>query len=175
MAGQGFQALTVKHNGRAGQIITDLKVSAAYDPKNPPNPLPPDQSIKALWDTGASKSVISQGLAQTLKLTPVGATNVNHAGGASISPTHLVNFYMPHGPKMIGVLVTEFPGQPTFEAIIGMDIITLGDFAITNVGGATVMSFRTPSLETIDFVAAANQQNQGAGKRHKKGPWGFIK
>lgn len=33
-----------------------------------------------------------------------------------------------------------------------MDIISKGDFAITNVDGKTVFSFRIPSVETIDFV-----------------------
>jgi hypothetical protein len=35
-----------------------------------------------------------------------------------------------------------------------MDIITQGDFAITNFGGRTMFSFRLPSLESIDFEAA---------------------
>jgi hypothetical protein len=38
-----------------------------------------------------------------------------------------------------------------------MDIISLGDFAITNVGGESCMSFRTPSLLTIDYVVEANK------------------
>ena len=178
MPGQQIQALTVKHNGRANQIITDLRVSVAYDPKSPPDPLPTEVSTKALWDTGASKSVISQDLAKQLNLTPVGATNVIHAGGSSVSPTHMVNFYLPHGAKVIGVLVTEFAASPQFGAIGGMDIITIGDFAITNVGGETVMSFRLPSIETIDYVEVANKQNRPpvTGKQKKKGsPWGFIR
>jgi uncharacterized protein YchJ len=32
-----------------------------------------------------------------------------------------------------------------------MDLITMGDFAITNHGGNTVVSFRMPSQESIDF------------------------
>jgi hypothetical protein len=39
-----------------------------------------------------------------------------------------------------------------FGAIIGMDIIRRGDFAITNANGKTKMSFRMPSLKAIDFV-----------------------
>ena len=38
-----------------------------------------------------------------------------------------------------------------FGMLIGMDIITLGDFAITNLNGQTVMSFRLPSSGRIDF------------------------
>lgn len=37
--------------------------------------------------------------------------------------------------------------------LIGMDVITKGDFIITNFQGKTVMSFRVPSLSKVDFVA----------------------
>ncbi len=36
--------------------------------------------------------------------------------------------------------------------LIGMDIIGLGDFAISNHGGKTVFTFRAPSSKVIDFI-----------------------
>lgn len=36
-----------------------------------------------------------------------------------------------------------------YEMLIGMDIISLSDFVITNADGKTVLSFRNPSKETI--------------------------
>jgi hypothetical protein len=92
--------------------------------------------------------------AKDLNLTAVGVANVNHAGGMNVSPTHVVHFYLPNGVRMCGVVATEFPGQPNFGAIIGMDVITIGNLAITNVGGETRVSFRTPSLTTIDYLTA---------------------
>ena len=44
--------------------------------------------------------------------------------------------------------------------IIGMDIISQGDLSITNYSGRTVISFRTPSLETIDYVSEIEIQNK---------------
>ena len=153
MAGDpGFHALTIKVSGRASQLMTDLEVSAAFDPNAPPNPQLASESTKALWDTGASKSVISRAVVKALDLTPTGATNVSHAGGMSVSPTYLVNFYLPNGVGMVGFLVTEFAGTGDFGAIVGMDVITIGDFSVTNVAGQTWMSFRTPSMESIDYV-----------------------
>ena len=35
---------------------------------------------------------------------------------------------------------------------IGMDIISQGDFAVSNFNGTTVFTFRPPSKATIDFV-----------------------
>lgn len=42
------------------------------------------------------------------------------------------------------------------DMLIGMDVISKGDFAVTNVGGITTFSFRIPSQETIDYVAQDN-------------------
>lgn len=39
-----------------------------------------------------------------------------------------------------------------FDLLIGMDIITTGDFSITNVGGKTIFSFRVPSIKELDYV-----------------------
>ena len=36
--------------------------------------------------------------------------------------------------------------------LIGMDIINLGDFAITNKNGNTKFTFEIPSSRDIDFV-----------------------
>ncbi len=36
--------------------------------------------------------------------------------------------------------------------LIGMDIISRGDFAVTNKDGKTTFSFRLPSVAKIDFV-----------------------
>jgi SEC-C motif/Aspartyl protease len=167
-----FQALTFRANGRASQIISDLHVCAAFDPKTPPSPLPTRVATKALWDTGASKSVISQGVVRDLGIPAAGATNVTHAGGSSVSPTYMVNFYLPNGVGILGILVTEFPGQITFGAIIGMDVITIGDFAITNVSGKTWMSFRTPSMAAIDYVAEHNKAMFAGTSRNAPCPCG---
>lgn len=38
-----------------------------------------------------------------------------------------------------------------YDAVIGMDIICKGDFAITNKNGHTTFAFRIPSQEEIVF------------------------
>jgi len=49
------------------------------------------------------------------------------------------------------------------DVLIGMDVITQGDFAITNKDGMTTFSFRTPSLITIDFGQATDTTSQQSG------------
>lgn len=129
-----------------------------FDPRTPPDPPLSAVETEALWDTGASRSVISSELVQELGLMPVGTTVVNHAGGKGTSNTYIVNFTLPNNVHVAGSLVTEFPHMKGgFRAIVGMDIICLGDFAVTHAGGHSCMSFRTPSIKAIDYVLEANK------------------
>ena len=45
----------------------------------------------------------------------------------------------------------SFSREGDAAILIGMDIISQGDFCISNFAGRTVMTFRRPSLETIDY------------------------
>jgi hypothetical protein len=163
----------MRSTGIARQLISEVHVLPAFDPAKPPDPLPPSIKTTALWDTGATRSVLSSDLAQRLALPIVGTTKVSHAGGVGASPTYLVNFILPNKVVVAGVIVTEFPAfSGSFEAIIGMDIITQGDFSLTHMAGRSCMSFRIPSCEEIDYVAAANRINFAGVGRNDPCPCG---
>jgi hypothetical protein len=51
-----------------------------------------------------------------------------------------------------------------------MDIISMGDFAVTNFSGVTQFSFRVPSMEAIDFVPETNPTppNRAARRRAER-------
>lgn len=147
-----YLAFTLKHNGIANRIITPVKIAAVFDPKNPPAS-PKFIDTTALWDTGATRSVITDTIAKALGLTPVGKVKVHHAGGEGDYDTHLVNLVLPNNVGIEGVLVSECPDVTGgFGVIIGMDIICTGDLSITNHKGATWMTFRFPSIGTHDYV-----------------------
>jgi hypothetical protein len=171
-----FQAFTLKSPGTLNRVITDIGVSAAFDPAAPPTPEPTLTGAKALWDTGATKSVISTELVKTLALQPVGVAKVNHAGGEGTSHTYLVNFRLPHAVGVAGILVTEFPSTPgDFGVIVGMDVICLGDFSLTNMDGKTWVSFRMPSCGTIDYVVEWNKERHTAVSWNSPCPCGAVK
>lgn len=150
--GPPFRAFTIRHNGRTNRIISEVHVSAAFDPAAPA-PHPPLFKTSALWDTGATRSVITKKTAADLGLISTGTTRVNHAGGTSDHQTYVVNFFLPNSVGMTGVVVTECDDAAgSFGVIIGMDIICAGDLAITNHDGKTTMTFRVPAFEEIDFV-----------------------
>lgn len=77
---------------------------------------------------------------------------VNHFGGTSTKSTYLVNVYLPNAVAFAGVLVTECEQTVHFGFILGMDVIARGDFSITNVSNQTWVSFRVPSMKSIDYV-----------------------
>ena len=153
MPDPGFKAFTTSFPRRVSQLITDIAVAPGFDPRNPPIPEPSYVDTKALWDTGASKSMVSADLATQLALVPVGSQVVQHAGGSSPSNTYLVNFRLMNDVRMLGALVTEFPTiTGAFGCIVGMDVISVGDLAISHHGGRTTMSFRTPGMAVVDYV-----------------------
>lgn len=106
---------------------------------------------RAIWDTGATGSVITERVAKDLKLKPTGMTQVSTAGGTMLQNEYFVNIYLPNKVYVPDVRVTE--GKlSNIDILIGMDIISLGDFSVTNHEGKTMMSFRMPSCHKIDYV-----------------------
>lgn len=113
----------------------------------------------ALWDTGATNCAITSALAAKLNLKPTGITEVHYGNGVHRTNVYLVDLILPNKVHFKCVRMTECANSNSFGLIIGMDVISRGDFAITNVGGNTTVSFRVPSQETIDYVEEIDKKN----------------
>lgn len=164
MTPQQFQAFTLTANGRLRELVTECYICAAPDPAVVPQGQQlPYKKFRAIWDTGATSSAITQRVVDECGLKPTGMTDVHGVGGVQRTQTFLVNIRLPNNTeaKNVQVALGQLGGS---QVLIGMDIITVGDFAITNVEGKTVFSFRIPSTKTIDFVKAQPKP---------KGPGGF--
>ena len=144
-------SFTNKAPGRLRALLTYVGISEPYKPASG-LPHPAVTAYKGLWDTGATGSVITKKVATDLGLLPTGKAVVHHADGTSTVNVYLVNIVLPNNIDVHHVRVTEGV-LAGFDVLIGMDIITLGDFAVTNVGGRTTFSFRIPSIKEIDFKA----------------------
>lgn len=166
-----FAAVTITANGgRLRDIITDAEVSPPFDPKVDKNP-PSHTKTKALWDTGASSCAITKTLAGKVGLLPTGKVDVHHAAGVTERNVYLLNVALPNGVVIPMVRATECDSTAgSFELIIGMDIITLGDFSITNEGGITKMSYRIPSQKHIDYVEELNRVNKSRNSIGRNDP-----
>lgn len=158
-----LRAFTTKTNGIVRELKNQIYISEAHDPATG-HPEPIRQAYDAIWDTGATGTVINPKIAQELNLQPSGRETVYGVGAGEQSHeyeanTYLVNIYLPNNVGIVGVRVTE-GGIAGADVLLGMDIIAFGDFAITNHNGQTRWTFRTPSNEPIDFVEEINEHNR---------------
>lgn len=152
---------TTRANGIARELINEIYISELHDEGSPESIKRP---YKAIWDTGATNSVITRKVAQELNLTPSGRAPCQVVGAADQLTTHdtdtfLVDIYLPNNVHITGVRVSEM-SVGGGDVLLGMDIIALGDFAVTSHNGQTWWTFRAPSNEPIDFVKEINDHNQ---------------
>lgn len=148
-------AYTHPYESIQSRVIIDCQISL-------PNSNPEEGSEqKALWDTGAMVTCISTKLAYDLGLIAIDETMVVGANNEPFKvPTYCVQIKMGSFVIPIHNVVGLPMDGNEHSMIIGMDIISKGDLPITNYSGRTVISFRTPSLETIDYVSEIALQNK---------------
>ncbi len=146
--------LTKEHDNLALAIFTNVFVS-----------LPPEFSrynesadvsaleVKALWDTGATHSAISDRLAARLELPFEDFASVSTASGIQRVPIYPIHLALPNRLVFEELEAVEFTysEEDNCDFIIGMDVMTQGDLSITNFEGKTVFCFRMPSLSKVVF------------------------
>ena len=164
---QSFTAFTKNEKGLIKVLKT--QVGILIDKQINPNYVKKKDNYVAIWDTGATNTVISEKLAKELNLTPGGTVTVSTAGGIREANKYILGLQLPNNLEIQNIMVTGGLLNTDTDFLIGMDIITLGDFAVTNVNGKTVFSFRYPSCEKIDYVNdARNLKRQSLEKQLKK-------
>lgn len=163
MAEVTVHALTRRFNGIARVITSPVEIHNTITAQK--------ESTEAIWDTGATNSSITKALAAKLGLiavTQAKITGVHGVKEVNVYPIRItlnsqVGFTLP--VSECDALSSD--GKSGF--LLGMDIISRGDFAVSNLNGKTVMTFRTPSIEQFDFVAStqAIQKSQEVKKSNE--------
>lgn len=152
-----YRAFTLKSQGLLNRLPTDaLILSKTRDTTKDYTP----KMWSAIWDTGATKSCITQKIVDDLSLIPVGRTSIKTANGETIVNTYFVDIGLPNGVMVPNVLVSCADLGKDIDILIGMDIISLGDFSITNFNRKTIFSFRIPSVTNTDFVEDYNKEHE---------------
>lgn len=151
-------------------LTNECGVSVSFDPQSG-DPMPTVHKYTAIWDTGATGTVITQKIIDDCGLVATGMTRMHGVGGAiSNVETFLVNIYLPNKVAIPEMRVCKGDLGGGADILIGMNVITLGDFAITNPGGDTQFSFRVPGHGDIDFVRETAKDNARRAAMNKKGP-----
>lgn len=146
-----FTAITTKYTTRMPVLYQDVILKA--DKKL--NTIDVFNRYSAIWDTGATNTVVSSKVVKELQLVPIGKVNAYTANGPSEVNKYFVTLLLPNNLTINDMEVTEGQLGDNLDLLLGMDIISLGDFSITNVNDKTVFTFRFPSCETIDYCKEA--------------------
>jgi hypothetical protein len=127
--------LTITHKGLANKIVSQAVITSVDSGKS--------IEVSAIWDTGATTSLVNDKIVKSLQLKEIGVAQVKHVAGATAFPIHLAAIEIQGGMKIMEHRLVSFPSIHAFDMIIGMDIIALGNFCIENKDGNTVFSFNS--------------------------------
>jgi len=145
--GQGAPSPTdlVEQLRRDGAIVNVvIQVPAAYAKQlqDAGNPVPPAQTIKAMIDTGASISTVSDTVATAAGLQQVGSVPIGGVGGVSTRPIYSASFAVPD--YNVGVDPIEIAGVSLpvggFDALLGRDILKALQLTYTGPQGSFLVS-----------------------------------
>lgn len=116
------------------------------------------RKLNGIWDTGASVSAISEKIAQDLQLISTGKCKQGTAGGERLTDKYPLYVSFNENVKFKVVALGANLGDIDF--LVGMDIISQGNFSISNYQGKTKVSFLIPSDRDVDYVKQINDQNK---------------
>ena len=145
--GANSVALQVSSEELLHELVSDCSVAEFIGPEQVADTFVP---FKALWDTGATNSVITEQVVQKCNLVPTGKTFVYGVNGRHLADTFVISIQLQGVVLFPYLRVTkgDFLGA---DVLVGMDIINQGDFAVTNRNGQTRFAYRVPSEGGIDF------------------------
>ncbi|MCH7519720.1 MAG: aspartyl protease family protein [Candidatus Dadabacteria bacterium] len=143
-------------------LSNEIQISEPFDSSVKSNK-PPKKTYNCIWDTGATVTVITKQIVDDLGLQPSGKAIIHVVGPSNIEQEHetntyLVNLHLP--PRVIIATKVVEASVKGGDVLIGMDVITLGDFAVTNHNNKTTWSYRLPSCDEIDFVKEIEAYNK---------------
>ena len=161
-----YTAFCYSYNHLIQEIITEIIVINPSDKK--------EYKCRALWDTGATISVINKKIIEELNLIPIGKELIK---GVNSSDEHLKYAtqikLLPSKPPIdlitpiIPVVESKIGEDGRYDVIIGMNIISCGDFVLSNFK-ETLFSFSVPPNENkINLVDRANKLNPKILKKIK--------
>ena len=106
-----------------------------------------NRAYNAIWDTGATRTAISERIAKELNFPIVSKQYINTANGMIQVPLHCITIGLPDRKIIPEILVVSCILPSSIDALIGMDIITRGDFSISTSNGKVSVSYNMYNTE----------------------------
>lgn len=139
-----MSAVVKSFPGVVREILTDVSISQH------PSDRASFSAAKALWDTGATFSVVSRAMAEELDLVPVDFSQAYTANGWYETPVFRIDLLLPNGMLVEGLRVSQ-SDLMVCDMLIGMDVISLGDLQLSNCPN-THFAFRIPAEGTMPIA-----------------------
>ncbi len=108
-------------------------------------------SERAMWDTGSDTTVLSARIVKELGLKPHMQGGIEGIGGATGSNVYMVHLALPTG-NMVTYIEAMESDFDDIDVLIGMDVISFGDFVLTNADNKTIFQFRLPSVGGLELI-----------------------
>ncbi len=156
--GPNTLSFTSVRSSQVRQLMNDVFAGPHFNPASPP--ASPQacgaQRYRAIWDTGATGSVITPAVVAACGLQPISVAWVTGVNGTRQAQVYLVSLWLPNHVSIPAVRVTANPITGA-NILIGMDVIGRGNFAVSQMDSKMLFSFRVPCVEMIDFVKQSNR------------------
>jgi len=131
-------------------------------------------NIETMWDTGCDITIINDRFVDIFNLQSVGSGKLDTISDEKIpSKIYKINLILPNNIELKDV--EAIAGNPkNCDVLIGMDIISQGDFVISNYNGKTTFIFQKPSIGKFTYdpiiknkIGRNDPCPCGSGKKYK--------
>lgn len=141
---------TKKFNSIVDNVISSCTIYPGVDFSKENKITKTFKTDKAVWDTGATETMITTDIVKELGLKPFDQIQVSGFHGIETTSVYLIHIGLPTGDAIIDIEAMECQSED-YDVIIGMDVISQGDFAFTNANNESVFSFRLSAKEHIEL------------------------
>ena len=181
LGGAKQSGIVVPYVGVANEIISSVFVALPFENQGEPSIKFSDE-LRAIWDTGATKSCIKQSLADEFDLLYLRDAPVLSANGSFQAKVYAATLLLPTGALISDIELIGCDDSIGSSILLGMDVITLGTFLVNTYNGQTTFSFQIPAtnISIVPKDAKVYKQSYsepqvgrkepctcGSGKRYK--------
>lgn len=126
------------------RVTVQIAVPASYAKQltDSGQPVPPPQVVKAMIDSGASISTVSDAVAAAAGLQQVGSVPIGGVGGTSTRPIYSASFGVPDYGITLDPIEIAGVSLPVggFEVLLGRDVLRKLEFDYTGPHGAFLLT-----------------------------------